>query len=611
MSKWKTSQRRSRKLGNSDSSGNLSGHSYADSAEPGSDGSSLSFLDDMLASSERSRGGTTRATPPQAQGDIDDILDLMGSNHSPGSIRGSNSSQLSGLSQRGKERRDQGSAPTSPQAPRSANAPRSGNISPYAPRSGSRAFQRHGSGNERSRGSQRPGSREQSRDPPSRPSLERSSSHYQSDEHHQATHDANNYNPNSSRQDQEMSQDHDAVTPIPFFSVGRDDDDTISCITTSVTSHYDVDSRSGSFPWSRGRKSAASQGETSYADTLDEIADMLHPNQNGRSAGLTPRNNDFRRPKSPGGGGGGTQPDDSFRPPAKVDAIFGSTSNMMGSSNVPPLNADEIYRGTKKSAQRPGQQRGTSSHHMLAYCEPFLSQTRLLIRYWLSLIIPREWRRKGAKDEEGQGYLGAWNTSSVGSNPRKIPRSKQRVQFWKSILFSVAGFFFVMTLVILLFRLAYMHGPNLKPTVARIRGGMRNKNGSKPVDTADIDGIDVHGGMAVRKGYDTTSSGVTVSGVMSKHSVNEMEEEEPLDKIQVYGHGDHVGIELPAAFDNLADVKDLPVRKGVEIPLFWHIPRTGGGTVNDIFGGCLGLTLAADAGASGAAGKKNVSLKAT
>jgi hypothetical protein len=74
-------------------------------------------------------------------------------------------------------------------------------------------------------------------------------------------------------------------------------------------------------------------------------------------------------------------------------------------------------------------------------------------------------------------------------------------------------------------------------------------------------------------------------------------------------HHDHAGVELPAAFQVLADVTDLPVRKGVDALFYCHIPRSGGGgTVNDIFGGCLSLTLASVTGGSGAARLKNVNI---
>ena len=54
-------------------------------------------------------------------------------------------------------------------------------------------------------------------------------------------------------------------------------------------------------------------------------------------------------------------------------------------------------------------------------------------------------------------------------------------------------------------------------------------------------------------------------------------------------------VEVPLEFDSFADIDDVPL-KNDDLPFFWHIPRSGGGTTNDIMGGCLGLTLASDAG---------------
>jgi len=74
----------------------------------------------------------------------------------------------------------------------------------------------------------------------------------------------------------------------------------------------------------------------------------------------------------------------------------------------------------------------------------------------------------------------------------------------------------------------------------------------------------------------------------------------------------HIGMTLPAVFDNLADVIEFPTNdvNGIvpgglgggiggpegDIPFFWHIPRAGGATMNDVLGSCLQLTLASDAG---------------
>jgi hypothetical protein len=49
-----------------------------------------------------------------------------------------------------------------------------------------------------------------------------------------------------------------------------------------------------------------------------------------------------------------------------------------------------------------------------------------------------------------------------------------------------------------------------------------------------------------------------------------------------------------AAYKSIADV-DTPRVKG-EIPVFWHIPRGGGGSYKEIFGQCMGLALGCELG---------------
>lgn len=586
MSKWKTTQRRNKKLDNSEFGGNLSRHSYT---EPLSDGSSLSFLDDMLTpGAPRETGRGTQNTPSQQiqTGDIDDILDLLSAPESE-SRRGSNSSVMSGHSSRGKKRREP--EPTSPYAPMPV-------------RSSMRALSRYGSG-----GGQGHQSREHSRDPPSRPSGSEPTNYRsgggaprsgdnvhrgsRSREHsREPSHRPTSGNTNFRSEERVMSTfdaddyvDDDNVMPIPLFQVQTDDDDTISCITTSVTSHYEVESRSGSFPWSRRSQRSTSHGENSYADTLDEIADMLHPNQEGRSSGLGPTRAGVS--KSP------VAADDFFRPPA-AKTMPSAAKPLYTPSDAPSLNADEIYRGTK------GPNRLSPHYSWMAYGEPFLSQTRLLIRYWISLVWPRHWRKKGGKGDNGQGYLGMWNGSS---DPKLVPRSKLRQTLWKSLLCSVSGFFFVMTLTILLIRLTFLHGPKLQHRAMGQIRAITKRKGQK-----QLSGNDVHGSMAKRSDGSTIvdSGGDIIVGGMAHHSVEEVNS---LPKKNDYIHQDHLGIELPAPFNTLADVTDLPVLKGVDAPFYWHIPRSGGGTVNDVFGGCLSLTLASDAGGIGPAAKENVS----
>ena len=57
-------------------------------------------------------------------------------------------------------------------------------------------------------------------------------------------------------------------------------------------------------------------------------------------------------------------------------------------------------------------------------------------------------------------------------------------------------------------------------------------------------------------------------------------------------------VQVPPVFDGLANVDDMLFQRGIDVPFYWHIPRSGGGTMNDVLGSCLHLTLAADAGGS-------------
>jgi hypothetical protein len=52
------------------------------------------------------------------------------------------------------------------------------------------------------------------------------------------------------------------------------------------------------------------------------------------------------------------------------------------------------------------------------------------------------------------------------------------------------------------------------------------------------------------------------------------------------------------ALQNLANVDSGPFQRGIEIPFYWHVPRSGGGTISDVLGSCLSLAIASDAGGS-------------
>ena len=50
---------------------------------------------------------------------------------------------------------------------------------------------------------------------------------------------------------------------------------------------------------------------------------------------------------------------------------------------------------------------------------------------------------------------------------------------------------------------------------------------------------------------------------------------------------DKYAIAIPPVFDALADVDDMLFQRGVDLPFFWHVPRSGGGTMNDVLGRCV------------------------
>jgi hypothetical protein len=49
--------------------------------------------------------------------------------------------------------------------------------------------------------------------------------------------------------------------------------------------------------------------------------------------------------------------------------------------------------------------------------------------------------------------------------------------------------------------------------------------------------------------------------------------------------------QLPPVFKALANVDDLLYQRGADVPFYWHIPRSGGGTMNDILGRYMRCTV--------------------
>ena len=43
-------------------------------------------------------------------------------------------------------------------------------------------------------------------------------------------------------------------------------------------------------------------------------------------------------------------------------------------------------------------------------------------------------------------------------------------------------------------------------------------------------------------------------------------------------------LHMPPGLQNLANVDSGPFQRGIDIPFYWHVPRSGGGTISDILG---------------------------
>ena len=388
----------------------------------------------------------------------------------------------------------------------------------------------------------------------------------------------------------------------PFFGAilnTERDDDTMSQITSSVTSQsfYDstADGSRSSYPWLRSKSqrastsspklSAYSHAESSFADTLDEIADMIGPARVGGSSSrspLTPRQN--------------------RQIPSGDDPLFRSSQQKKQTQDLPLYSpksdtyrskGEESYRNSAASIRRNTQRR-SSVTHWTSMLEPFLSQFRLLLRYLATKVVPNKWiqkNRKAKEEQEGSGeqekdYFGVLMRGKGGTDDK--PRSRQRERVFSS-LFKYIGFFLSMTALLLMSRLALMHAKSLRP-YGRVTKLLKHSEQEQ-----------VHGGMSNR------SRRKNVRGGMAHHGEKVITKQYNIPHEDRLSNREHIGLELPEHFDHLSDVLELPVKKGVDIPFFWHIPRTGGGTVNDIFGECLSHTLATDAGGRGNGGQENVS----
>lgn len=447
-----------------------------------------------------------------------------------------------------------------------------------------------------------------------------------------------------------------ARPPVTHLQPNMDDDeddDSVSQITSSITSHSYYNSLSqGS--WGHSKKSKQQQqqqqlpphpqhepsigGETSLADTLDEIANMLGGGHaSGGNAAVNATNSAIN---------GRTQ----RRPPYAVvnplEKIYEAQNNNSEDSNhqrhhqQQQQQQNHSYRKTPslwdqyaKAASSPT---GGQSNWM-AYLNPLILLSHLFLQVKSFTASNDYYLRKktdGDNHDHGGGgggggrdddYFDAlMGSGSGGSVNRRASRRRYHKRKFRVVGMVVRFLilFCVMTAVLLVLRLGMMRNQfqNLSSRVSDSKAGhvLRNMMNGKPGRQRRRRGgrgragneRHPHGGMAHHTPTDdkvaTTKKDSPLRDEREPDGAVEPEkvvvgrgsgrihgvggglkdmgggngEEVNLDAAVVrkggYAHQDHIGLELPSVFQNFADVNDMPVLHGVDIPFFWHVPRSMG-----------------------------------
>ena len=142
-------------------------------------------------------------------------------------------------------------------------------------------------------------------------------------------------------------------------------------------------------------------------------------------------------------------------------------------------------------------------------------------------------------DYFGRAMGGGSPTANNNNNLRKPPQKKKRrgKGSINSTTAKTVVLFFVLTAALTIYRM-----PNDNNTYERI------SNEQEFLLTAEIDAAD---------------------------SLDAM------DKQYLFRDG---AAQIPAKFEVLANVDDLLFQRGIDVPFYWHVPRSGGGTMNDLLG---------------------------
>ena len=179
---------------------------------------------------------------------------------------------------------------------------------------------------------------------------------------------------------------------------------------------------------------------------------------------------------------------------------------------------------------------------------------------------PLTMKRTGRKsfDEDDIDYF----SRAMGKSSSSANRPKQKKSCWQSTTVRVGIAFLFMTITITIFKI---------PSANKKSNSQRFYDPSRDGQVFD---------------HATNNAIVDTSDIPKPRDISV--QSRPITAEAILGNTP----QLPPQFQSLANVDSGPFQRGIDVPFYWHVPRSGGGTVNDILGSCLHLTLAADAGGS-------------
>ena len=224
---------------------------------------------------------------------------------------------------------------------------------------------------------------------------------------------------------------------------------------------------------------------------------------------------------------------------------------------------------------------------------------------------PNRNRKKGPSEESEEeiDYFGRAMSSPRGNSSRK---SKRRKYFWHSGKLQLFLVFSGMTVVFTLMRVpssnrrqhhqnadpslngagsaaSYAQGHQFQPALlegaydqtfdqpySSVENGRNHDQVGKPLTVIDPTVEALHDDFDKQNGAPPE-----VEVDLEPESFTRLKHRWQTDSVDKYAQA------IPPVFDAIADIDDVLYQRGVDLPFFWHVPRSGGGTMNDVLGRCV------------------------